>query len=164
MTSVMISICLLSIFLFLACNIPVSPPYGVYVSQLIRYTRAFSEYRSFCTWENYLLINYWHRDIASQHSSKQLWSSMVAIMKLGTNLVFLCPKLSWTYLRPNSFKFDFTLPYCNIHVTGVSTEPGGAYSPGASGLASISEVHAFTQFCHITQFTVMEYRFGIVVL
>ena len=34
-------------FPFLSSNIPASPAYGVYVSQLIRYARASSEYRSF---------------------------------------------------------------------------------------------------------------------
>ena len=74
---------------------------------------------------------------------------MVVIMRLWKKLVFLCPKWSWTFLRPNSFKFGFPLPICNIHLTGVSTEPGGAYSSGAPGITSISEVHVFTQFCHI---------------
>ena len=34
-------------FPFLSSNIPASPAYGVYVSQLIRYARASSGYRSF---------------------------------------------------------------------------------------------------------------------
>ena len=42
----------------------------------------------------------------------------------------------------------YPLPIFNIHVTGVSTELGGAYSSGTPGLTSISKVHVFTQFCH----------------
>jgi hypothetical protein len=34
-------------FLYLCCNIPVSPGYGVYISQLIRYARACSAYDQF---------------------------------------------------------------------------------------------------------------------
>ena len=86
-------------FPFLSSNIPASPAYDVYASQLIRYARASSEYRSFL-----------HRDIASQGLSKQLKNSMVVIMKLWTSLMFLCPKRFWTFLRPNSFKFGFPLP------------------------------------------------------
>ena len=150
MTSVMISISLLSIFLFLAVTflhllLMAYMFHNLYVMQgLPQNTGAF------CTGENCLLINYWHRDIASQDSSKQLRSFMVVIMRLLTNLVFLCPKWYWTFLRPNSFKFGFPLPIFNIHVTGVSTEPGGAYSSGAPGLTSISEVHVFPQFCNIS--------------
>ena len=64
------------------------------------------------------------------------------------------------FLRPNSFKFGYPLLNFNIHVTGVSTEPGGAYSSGALGITSILEVHVLTQFCHINVYglTVTEYR------
>ena len=34
-------------FLFLSSNIPSSPAYGVFISQLIRYARAFSSYECF---------------------------------------------------------------------------------------------------------------------
>ena len=36
-------------FPFLDSNIPTSPAYGVYISQLIRYARACSNYNDFCT-------------------------------------------------------------------------------------------------------------------
>ena len=36
-------------FPFLCSNIPSSPAYGVYVSQLIRYARASNQYESFLT-------------------------------------------------------------------------------------------------------------------
>ena len=32
---------------FLSCNIPSSPAYGVFISHLIRYARAYSSYKSF---------------------------------------------------------------------------------------------------------------------
>ena len=38
--------------------------------------------------------------------------------------------------------------FCSIHVTGVNTEHGGAYSSGAPGRTSILDVHVFTQFYH----------------
>ena len=130
---------------FLSSNITTSPAYGAYVSKLIPYARASSEYRSFCTGDNFFLRNYWHRDIVSQDSSRQL-SCMVVSMRLWTNLVFLCPKWYWMFLRPNSFKFRFPLPIFNIHVTDVSTEPGGAYSSGVPGIIPISEFHVFSHF------------------
>jgi len=34
-------------FLFISSNIPASPAYGIYISQLIRYTRACSQYSDF---------------------------------------------------------------------------------------------------------------------
>ena len=40
----------------------------------------------------------------------------------------------------------FIYLFCNIHVRGVSTKPGGAYSSGGPHLPFISEVHVFTQF------------------
>ena len=67
--------------------------------------------QNFYTGETRLLINHWHRDFASLDSSKQLRSSMVVIMRLWTNLVFLCPKLSWTFLRPLSFQVWFSFTY-----------------------------------------------------
>ena len=110
MTSVMTSISLLSIFLFLAVTflhllLMACMFHNLYVMQGL-----LQSIGAFCTRENCLLINYWHRDIASQGLSIQLKSSMVVIMKLWTSLVFLCPKWSWTFLRPNSFKFAFPLP------------------------------------------------------
>ena len=55
-------------------------------------------------------------------------------------------------------------PNCKI---GYHTEPGGAYSSGAPGLTSISEVHVFTQFCQINVLRIYGYGIpliGIVVL
>ena len=51
-------------------------------------------------------------------------------------------------------------------MTGVSTEPGGAYSSGAPGLTSIPEVHVLLNFDILTSqgFTLTEYHFGIAVL
>jgi len=34
-------------FLFVSSNIPVSPTYGVYISQLIRYSRTYAKYSYF---------------------------------------------------------------------------------------------------------------------
>ena len=34
-------------FLFISSNIPVSPTYGVYISQLVRYYRVFAKYSDF---------------------------------------------------------------------------------------------------------------------
>ena len=45
--------------------------------------------------------------------------------------------------------FVFLYLFFNIHVMGVSTEPGDAYSFGEPCFTSISEIHVFTQFCHI---------------
>ena len=85
---------------------------------------------------------------------------MVVIMRLLKNLVFLCPKWSiGRFWNPIVSSFVFLYLFCNIHVTGISTELGGAYSSGAPGLTSISEVHVFTQFCHINVLRI--YGYGI---
>ena len=47
MTNVMILTLQSSTFLFLCSNIPLSPAYGVYISQLIRYARAYFAYDDF---------------------------------------------------------------------------------------------------------------------
>ena len=47
MTNVMTSISSIVNFPFLCSNIPASPAYGAFVSQLIRYGRACSHYRDF---------------------------------------------------------------------------------------------------------------------
>ena len=92
---------------------------------------------------------------------------MVVIVGLLAGLVFLCPGWCWAFLGPSGFKFGFPLPIFNIYVAGVITEPGGACSSGAPGLASISEVQVFTQFCHISVLRIYGYGIlliGIVVL
>jgi hypothetical protein len=44
-----------SLYLYMICsNIPASPAYGVYISQLIRYTRASSNYSDFLKRHLYL--------------------------------------------------------------------------------------------------------------
>ena len=124
---------------------------------------------AFWTGENCLLINYWHRDIASQGLSKQLnivlWPSSWACV---TSLRCFCVQNDLGHFRdPIVSSLVFLYLLCNIHVAGVSTEPGGAYSSGAPGLASRSEVHVFTQFCQINVLRIYGYGIpliGIVVL
>ena len=83
--------------------------------------------------------------------SKQLRSSMVVVnIRLLTSLVLL-------YL------------FCNIHVTGVSTEPGGAYSSGAPvPILHMLEVHAVYSMLPYWAYNtdihrLTEYHFGTVV-
>ena len=76
-------------FPFLSSNIPASPAYGVYVSQLIRYARASSEYRSFLH-RGKLLTN---KLLTQGYCKPRLIKTIKKfyIMRLWTNLVFLCP-------------------------------------------------------------------------
>ena len=43
-------------FLFISSNIPTSPTYGVYISQLIRYSRACAQYSDFLDWAELLTL------------------------------------------------------------------------------------------------------------
>ena len=52
----------------------------------------------------------------------------------------------------------FLYLFCNIHVTGVTTELEVANTSGALGLASITEVHLLTQFRHIEHLTDLRLR------
>ena len=78
--------------LVLSSNIPASPAYGVYVSQLIRYARASSEYRSFLHRGKLLTNKLLTQGYCKPRLIKTIKKFMVVIMRLWTNLVFLCPK------------------------------------------------------------------------
>ena len=48
----------------------------------------------------------------------------------------------------HSFRqMSFIYPILDLHVAGVACKPGGAYSSGAPGLASMLEVHVYPLFC-----------------
>ena len=83
-------------FPYLRCNIPESPAYGVFVSQLIRYARVCSKY------EDVLILierfiedlfwfqSYWRRDIPHGNITLLFGNSMVVIQTLFTNWTPLC--------------------------------------------------------------------------
>ena len=76
---------------------------------------------------------------------------MVVNMTLSTNSVFLYPSWSWISMIPHSFRqMSFIYPILDLHVAGVACKPGGAYSSGAPGLASMLEVHVYPLFVVFT--------------
>ena len=75
---------------YLSSNIPESPAYGVFVSQLIRYARGCSKYEDFLFRGSILVSNYWSRDIIHVNFRVLFGNSMVVIQTLFTNLTPLC--------------------------------------------------------------------------
>ena len=61
-------------FSFLSSNIPSAPAYGVYVSQLIRYARACSDYQDFMERGNVLttkLLSEWYKKTKQNKTKKK---------------------------------------------------------------------------------------------
>ena len=73
-------------FPFLRSNIPASPAYGVFISQLIRYARACSSYECFilrATWPGDFPINYSNRD-----TSRNAWNCHSGRFMVDTGILF----------------------------------------------------------------------------
>jgi hypothetical protein len=71
-------------FLNMCSNIPASPPYGVYISQLIRYARASSNYSDFLKRHRYLrnrLLDQGNEKIHLIRSLKKLYSDNKILSK-----------------------------------------------------------------------------------
>ena len=76
-------------FPFLISNIPEPPAYGVYISQLIRYSIACSDYQDFLIRGRLLtskLLRY-NRDISHINSGMLLVTSMGVIMNSWINII-----------------------------------------------------------------------------
>ena len=72
-------------FPYLSRNIPESPAYGVFISQLIRYARVCSKYEDFCS-DLFWFQSYWSRDILHGNFRLLFGNYMVVIQSLFTNL------------------------------------------------------------------------------
>ena len=63
---------------------------------------------------------------------------------------------------PHSFRhMSFIYLILDLHVAGVACKPGGAYSSGAPGLASMLEVHVYPPFCRFHVQRIMYYVNGL---
>lgn len=91
-------------FPFLSSNIPTSPAYGVYISQLIRYCRACTCTVMFSTERNYRLKNYYARVMFSHCWYRHSRSFTVVIMIWGLTSF----NRFWVYYRIDTHTdFDF---------------------------------------------------------
>ena len=98
-TSVMTLISPIVNFPYLSSNIPESPVYGAFVSQLIRYVRVCSKYEDFLLFRGSILVlklleqgySYWSRDIL--HGNFRLlfgnYMFVIVLLILFTNLTLL---------------------------------------------------------------------------
>jgi hypothetical protein len=77
-------------FLFTCSNIPAAPAYGVYNSQLIRYSIACGSYQDFL--DRGLLLT---GNLLNQSWSHHFESFMVATMTCLTVMEYLCHKIPW---------------------------------------------------------------------
>ena len=137
-------------------------------NNLYVYARASSEYRSLLhrgkLLTNKLLTQGYCKPRLIKTIKKFLWPSSWDCRQVWC---FCVQNDLGHFWDPIVLSLGFLHLFCNIHVTGVSTEPGGAYSSGAPGLASISEVHVLTQFCQINVLRIYDYGIpliGILVL
>jgi hypothetical protein len=82
-------------FPYLCSNIPASPAYGVYISQLVRCARPYSIYDQLLVQSN-LLTNWWHRGFNSLVVYWQLSEYFKVITTiLFTHTTFLGPHAVW---------------------------------------------------------------------
>ena len=149
-TSEMISISHITNFPFLSSNIPSSPAYGVFISQLIRYARACSSYDCFILRtrrlsskllkQGYLVERlkssfrkFYGRygDLIEQYGvtlSRMLndiltpWPTVTSLpIRLSTNFMTFIPSLTFTRIMSG---------FHGAFATGVASQPGNAYPSG----------------------------------
>ena len=75
-------------FPFLSSNIPSSPAYGFFISQLIRYSRACSSYECFILRARRLSVSYSNRDTSRNAWNRHSGSLMVDMGILFSNMKY----------------------------------------------------------------------------
>ena len=83
-----------------------APAYGVYVSQLIRYARACSEYQDYLNEEDCSLWDCWLRNTKELNWCQHLRSSMGGIMTLSITTMWQFQDLYLIYLPQPSHKLS----------------------------------------------------------
>ena len=136
-------------FPFLSSNIPSSPAYGVFTSQLIRYARASSLYKDFIDRSMLLakkLLTQGYQMPKLISSLKRLYGRHHVIVDNTMSRFQKCLMIYWAFHNYFSCLLpDFTLKEC---MTGDTCGAGGAHSSGTPGLTlDDSRVHAFPCFC-----------------
>jgi hypothetical protein len=123
-------------FPFICSNIPTAPAYGVYISQMIRYSRSCGSYQDFLDRGLPLTRKLLNQVFLLVKLKSSLRNFTVASMTWLTVMEYLSHKWPRICSTCNNFPVlsSFTTYYrvCNyIYTTGVTSGAGSAYPAGA---------------------------------
>ena len=168
-------------FAFICSNIPAAPVYGVYISQLIRYSGAFGSYQDFLRRRLLLTRKLLNQGFLLIKLKSSCRTFMVATMTWLTAMEYLChkwPRICFTCREhfPVVSSFMTYHRVCNeINTTGATGGAGTAYpsgapefTPGFSWGSCYSIFSFMYMFCRlwfvllsVLRFTDSDYPFGI---
>ena len=134
---------LITNFPFLSSNIPTSPAYGVFISQLIRYARACSSYGCLSWGRCDFQISFSNRDTSRNAWNRHWGSFMVDTGILSNNMKFPSHKCKmtfcdltiynetpyWSDFVPNSTFYRLLSGFHRTFATGVACRQGTLTPP-----------------------------------
>jgi hypothetical protein len=97
-------------FPFLCSNIPLSPAYGVYISQLIWYSRACSTYENFSKWGQLLTKMLMLQGYNEYRLKSSFWKFYVRYNDFLRYQIITSPYAEWFVSYWSFVKLSF--PYC----------------------------------------------------
>ena len=116
-------------FPFICSNIPAAPAYGVYISQLIRYSRTYGSCQDFIDRGLLLtrkLLNQWFILVKLKSSLQTFYGRIMTLLNV---MEYLYHK--WSLICSTLRKHFPVLPFCmTYHTTGATSGAGTAYPSG----------------------------------